>query len=76
MPRGFRENQVGHVMDRLTALLVLLYFAIGTAALVLLNLKRIDATQYAALVLASLVVVAGMLMRWKQIDNTTAGAET
>jgi len=66
----------GHAMDRLTALLVLLSFAIGTGALVLLNLKRIDATQYAALVLASLVVVVGMVMRWKQIDNTTAGART
>jgi hypothetical protein len=66
----------GHTMDRLTALLVLLSFAIGTGALVLLNLKRIDATQYAALVLASLVVVVGMVMRWKQIDNTTAGART
>jgi len=66
----------GHAMDRLTALLVLLSVAIGTGALVLLNLKRIDATQYAALVLASLVVVVGMVMRWKQVDNTTAGART
>ena len=66
----------GHAMDRLATLLVLTSSAIGIVALVLLNLKRIDATQYAALVLASLVVIVGMVMRWKQIDNTTAGART
>jgi hypothetical protein len=66
----------GHAMDRLATLLVLTSSAIGIVALVLLNLQRIDATQYAVLVLASLVVVVGMVMRWKQIDNTTAGART
>jgi uncharacterized protein DUF4386 len=66
----------GHAMDRLTALLVVVSFAIGAVGLVLLNLKRIDATQYGALVLASLLVIVGMMMRWKQIDSTTAGART
>jgi hypothetical protein len=40
-------------------------FAIGTAALVLLLLDRIDTTQYAALALVSLVVVIGLVMRWR-----------
>ena len=55
----------GHAVDRLAALLVVLSFALGMGALVLLNLKRIDATQYAALELASLVVVVGLVMRWR-----------
>jgi Domain of unknown function (DUF4386) len=62
----------GHVVDRLAALLVLLSFAIGTGALVLLNLKRIDATQYAALVLASLVGVFGLVMRWRSESSKEA----
>jgi hypothetical protein len=64
----------GHVVDRLAAFLVLLSFVIGTGAFLLLNLKLIDATQYGVLVLASLVVVVGMVMRWKQTDKTTARA--
>ena len=62
----------GHVVDRLAALLVLLSFAIGTGALVLLNLRRIDATQYAALVLASLVVVFALVMRWRSESSKEA----
>jgi len=58
----------GHAMDRLATLLVLMSFAIGTGAIVLLLLKRIDATQYGALALASLVVVFGLVMRWRALD--------
>jgi hypothetical protein len=66
----------GHVVDRLAALLVLLSFAIGTVAIVLLNLKRIDATQYAALVLASLVVVVGLVMRWRWSESSESRSTT
>jgi hypothetical protein len=65
----------GHVVDRLAAFLVLLTIAIGTAGFVLLNLKRIDAAQYGVLVLVSLVVVVGIVMRWKQTGDTNAKAE-
>lgn len=62
----------GHAVDRVAAFLYLVSFAIGTAALVLLNLRRIDATQYAVLVLASLVVVAAMVMRWRRPAPTSS----
>ena len=62
-------------MDRLAALLAMMSFAIGTAALVLPMLHRIDATQYGALVLASLVVVFGLVMRWRSDRATTPTAE-
>ena len=55
----------GSAVDRLAALLAMTSFAIGTAALVLLMLHRIDATQYGALVLASLVVVFALVLRWR-----------
>jgi hypothetical protein len=55
----------GHAVDRLAALLVLVSFAIGTASVALLLLKRIDATQYGALALAYLVVVFGLVLRWR-----------
>ena len=58
----------GQPMDRLATLLVLMSFAIGTGAIGLLLLKRIDATQYGALALASLVVVFGLVMRWRALD--------
>jgi uncharacterized protein DUF4386 len=65
----------GHAVDRLAALLVLMSFAIVTGALVLLNLKRIDPTQYAALMLASLVVTVGLVMRWRwsEASSRTTG---
>jgi hypothetical protein len=68
----------GYASDRLATFLVLLSFAIGTGALVSLNLKRIDPTQYAALVLASLVVVLGLVIRWRWSESSTrtAGART
>lgn len=55
----------GFAVDRLAALLVLMFFAIGTAALLLLLLNRVDATQYAALALASLMAVLGLVARWR-----------
>jgi len=66
----------GHAIDRVAALLVLLSFVIGTGALVLLNLRRIDATQYGAFVLASLAVVVGLVLRWRWSESSarTPGA--
>jgi len=60
----------GYVVDRLAAFLVVLSSAIGIAAFVLLNLKRIDATQYAALALASLVAIIGTVMRWRWSESS------
>jgi hypothetical protein len=65
----------GYAIDRLAALLVLMSSAIGIGAMALLNLKRIDATQYAGLVLASLIVVVGLVMRWRW-SETSAEART
>ena len=55
----------GHAVDRLAALLVLMSFTIGIAALAMLLLHRIDATQYAALALTSLAPLIGLVMRWR-----------
>jgi hypothetical protein len=55
----------GYVVDRLAALLVLTFLAMRTGATALLLLARLDAVQYAALELASLVVVFGLVMRWR-----------
>jgi hypothetical protein len=62
----------GYAVDRLAALLVLTSFAIGTAAVLLLLLKRIDTTLYAALALASLIVVFGLVMRWRSESSAEA----
>jgi len=62
----------GHAADRLAALLVLVSFAIGTASVVLLLLKRIDPAQYAVLALAYLVVVFGLVMRWRSEPSAEA----
>ena len=65
----------GYTVDRLAAVLVLTSFAIGTASVGLLLLKRIDTTQYAALALVSLVVTLGLVMRWRSDRATTRTAE-
>ena len=62
----------GSAVDRIAALLAMMSFAIGTTALVLLMLHRIDATQYGALVLASLVVVFGLVLRWRSEPSAEA----
>jgi hypothetical protein len=64
----------GYASDRLATFLVLLSFVIGTGALVLLNLERIDPIQYAALVLASLVVVCGLVIRWRWSESSMRAA--
>ena len=61
----------GYAVDRLAALLVLVWFAVGTGAIGLLLLKRIDPTQYAALALVSLVVLFGLVMRWRPESRRT-----
>jgi len=63
----------GHVADRATALLVVTSFAIGMGAIAMLFLKRIDATQYAALALVYLVVVLGIVMRWRWLESSDPG---
>jgi hypothetical protein len=55
-------------VDRPAAFLVLLSFAIGMAALALLMFKRIDALQYGACALASLVVTAALVLRWRAVE--------
>ena len=62
----------GSAVDRLAALLAMMSFAIGTAALALLMLHRIDPAQYGALVLASLVVVVGLVLRWRSESSAEA----
>jgi uncharacterized protein DUF4386 len=61
----------GYASDRLATLLVLLSSAIGAGALVSLNLEFIDPTHYAALVLASLLVVFGLVIRWRWLESRT-----
>ena len=60
----------GYAVDRLAALLALTLFVMGMAGLGLLLTHRIDATRYAALVLASLVVVFGLVMRWRSTERS------
>jgi hypothetical protein len=55
----------GHAVDRLTAALALTLFVMGIASLGLLMLHRIDPIQYAAVALASIVVLIGLVMRWR-----------
>ena len=65
----------GYAVDRIAALLVLTLFAAGAAGLVLLNLNRIDATQYLAIKAASLVLVVALVMRWRSDRATTRTEE-
>lgn len=58
----------GKPVDRLAAGLVLLSFALGTGAFVLLNLRQIDAIPYAALEATSLVVLLGLVHRWRWLE--------
>ena len=62
----------GSAVDRLAALLALMSFAISIGAVGLLMLHRIDATQYGALVLASLAVVVGLVLRWRSQASAEA----
>ena len=62
----------GQAVDRLAALLVLVMFVMGIASVGLLMLHRITAAQYAVVTLASLVVVFGLVMRWRSEPPTEA----
>ena len=66
----------GYAVDRVAAALCLLSFAIGTPAIALLLGHRIDATQYAALSLASLAVLFGLVMRWRSESRRTTPRAT
>jgi hypothetical protein len=62
----------GHPVDRLAAALVLTLFVLGTGAIALLLLKRIDPAQYTVLCLASLVVIFGLVLRWRSEASAEA----
>lgn len=55
----------GYRVDRVAALLVLVSIAIGIGGFLLLSLHRIEAIVYGASVLASLVVLLGVVIRWR-----------
>ncbi len=61
----------GYATDRLATVLVLLPFAFGTVALVLLNLDRIDPAQYGIVVLAGLLVTFALVWRWRWLESST-----
>jgi hypothetical protein len=67
----------GYAVDRVVALLVLVLVAVGFVALALLIGNRINATQHAAFALAKLVMVIGLVMRWRWQESSArpAGAE-
>ena len=58
----------GRAVDRVAMLLVLMSTALGIGALVLLVSNRINATQYFAIKLASLLVIVGLVMRWRRLE--------
>jgi hypothetical protein len=64
----------GHPVDRPAALLVLTSLVLGMASVALLVSKRIDAIQYAALVLAYLVVIIGLVLRWRWSESSARAA--
>ncbi len=55
----------GYAVDRLAAVLVVIFFVIGTAGTGLLLLNRIAPAQYEAFVLTSLAVAIVLVMRWR-----------
>jgi hypothetical protein len=59
----------GPAVDRIAMGLFLASVAISTPALVLLMGNRIDAGQYAVLTLASMVALAGMVLRWRLAES-------
>lgn len=64
----------GYAVDRIAALLALALVAVGILALVLLMGDRIDATQYAVLMLAKLVIAIGLVMRWRRLESSAPTA--
>ena len=60
----------GYGVDRVAAFLALTLFAVGMASMALLFTHRIDAIQYGAIVLASLGVVFGLVMRWRSTERS------
>jgi len=59
----------GQRVDRLATVLVLVATALAMAALGLLMSKRIDAIRYGALEAASLLVIIGLVMRWRRTES-------
>ena len=61
----------GRPVDRIVVLLVLGLFAVGIAGLVLLMTHRIDAAQYAGVVLAKLVLAIALVLRWRHEERSS-----
>ncbi len=62
----------GYAVDRVAAALVLLLIAMALTTFLLLFREQIDPTQYAVLKLAALVVVIGLVMRWRRSESSEA----
>lgn len=60
--------------DRVSALMVVALVLMGIGSLVLLIGNRIDATQYAAVVLAKLLITVGLVMRWRHEEKSSGAA--
>jgi len=65
----------GYRVDRISALLALMSFAIAIGGLILLMIERIQPIVYGALVLGSLVALFGAALRWRS-DGTPATTQS
>jgi hypothetical protein len=61
----------GYAVDRVAAAMVVALFVMGLGSLVLLMSNRIDAVQYAVVVVAKLVVAIGLVMRWRREESSS-----
>jgi hypothetical protein len=61
----------GYAVDRAAAAMVVALFVMGLGSLVLLMSNRIDAVQYAVVVVAKLVVAIGLVMRWRREESSS-----
>jgi len=61
----------GYRVDRVSALLALMCFAIAIGGLILLMIERIEPIVYGAFVLGSVVALFGAALRWRTDGETT-----
>lgn len=64
----------GYPVDRMAAVLVAVLLVLGLAALVLLMGNRIDAAQYAVVITVNLLIVIGLVLRWRHLESSTSPA--
>ena len=64
----------GYPVDRMAAVLVAVLLALGLVALVLLMGNRIDAAQYAVAMTVNLLIVIGLVLRWRRLESSTTPA--